>query len=82
MPGVVATEFGRNALGGGRDSREIPEAETPEDTAEVIADLIEHPRSEVYTRPGFKDRVVAYYSAEDVATVAAGPTTAPATRRS
>jgi len=39
----------------------------------VIADLIEHPRAEVYTRPIYKQQVGAYYTAEDVATIESQP---------
>jgi NADP-dependent 3-hydroxy acid dehydrogenase YdfG len=66
-PGVVATDFGRNARHGGVDSRQIPGAQSPEDVARVIADLIERPRADVYTRPGAQQMVVAYYAAEDMA---------------
>jgi NADP-dependent 3-hydroxy acid dehydrogenase YdfG len=66
-PGVVATDFGNNALHGGVDSRQMPGGQTPEEVAAVIADLIEHPRADVYTRPGAQQVVVAYYSAQDIA---------------
>jgi NAD(P)-dependent dehydrogenase (short-subunit alcohol dehydrogenase family) len=66
-PGVVATDFGANALHGGPDSRTFPDAQTPEQVAEVIADVIGSRRPDVYTRPGSRDRVASYYSslAED-----------------
>jgi NAD(P)-dependent dehydrogenase (short-subunit alcohol dehydrogenase family) len=67
LPGVVATDFGRNALHGGPDSRALPFAQPVEEVAQVIADLIEHPRAEVYTRPGLREQVAAYYAADDVA---------------
>jgi NAD(P)-dependent dehydrogenase (short-subunit alcohol dehydrogenase family) len=70
-PGVVATEFGVHALHGGRDSRQIPFAQPVTEVADVIADLIEHPRADVYTRPEFQKRVVAYFAAEDMAAVEA-----------
>jgi NAD(P)-dependent dehydrogenase (short-subunit alcohol dehydrogenase family) len=66
-PGVVATEFGANALGGGPDSRTLPGAQPAEEVAEVIADVIERPRADVYTRPGYQERIVAYFAAEDMA---------------
>ena len=66
LPGVVATDFGLHALGGGPDSRALPFAQPPEEVAEAIADAIERPRPDVYTRPGLKEQVVAYYAAEDV----------------
>ncbi len=73
LPGVVATEFGVNALGGGVDSRTLPFAQPAAEVAEVIADLIVHPRAETYTRPGLRDQVAAYYAAEDLAAVEAQP---------
>jgi NADP-dependent 3-hydroxy acid dehydrogenase YdfG len=66
-PGVVATEFGVHALGGGVDSRQMPNAQPAEEVAGVIVDLIEHPRADVYTRPGMREWVVSYFAAEDMA---------------
>ena len=66
-PGIVATEFGRNAKHGGIDSRQMPGAETAEGVAEVIGGVLEHPRADVYTRPGGQQMVAAYYSAKDMA---------------
>jgi NADP-dependent 3-hydroxy acid dehydrogenase YdfG len=77
-PGVVATEFGVHALGGGFDSRQMPNAQPVEEVAAVIADVIEHPRADVYTRPGMRDWVVSYYAAEDMgAAEAQSPATRP-----
>jgi len=67
MPGVVATEFGVNALHGGVDSRAFPTAQTAEQVAAVMAGLIAHPRADVYTRPEGQQRVVDYYAAPDMA---------------
>jgi short-subunit dehydrogenase len=66
-PGVVYTDFGRNALHGGPDSRQLPNGQSVEDVAAVIADLIESRRPDVYTRSGARDRVIEYYAglAED-----------------
>ena len=61
-PGVVRTEFGNNALHGGPDSRKLPDSQSAEEVASVIADLIEHPKPDLYTRAGWHDRVVAYYA--------------------
>jgi NADP-dependent 3-hydroxy acid dehydrogenase YdfG len=66
-PGVVATEFGIKTLHGGLDSRQIPGAQSAEEVAAVIADVLEHPRADVYTRPEGQGMVVAYYAAEDMA---------------
>jgi NADP-dependent 3-hydroxy acid dehydrogenase YdfG len=65
-PGVVATDFGRRARHGGPDSRQIPGAQPVEEVAKVIADLIENPRADVYTRPGAQQLIVGYYAAEDM----------------
>jgi NAD(P)-dependent dehydrogenase (short-subunit alcohol dehydrogenase family) len=72
-PGVVATDFGRNALYGGPDSRQLPGAQSPEEVAQVIAELIERPRADVYTRPGAQQVVVGYYAAEDMASAERQP---------
>lgn len=61
-PGVVYTEFGRNARHGGPDSRTFPEGQSAEEVAEVIAAVVESHASDVYTRRGYRDRVVEYYS--------------------
>ena len=66
MPGVVATEFGSNALHGGPDSRKLPSAQPVAEVAAAIADAIEHPRAEVYTQPEHHALAAAYYAAEDV----------------
>ncbi len=79
-PGVVATEFGVHALGGGPDSRRLPGSQSPEEVAGVIADLIERPRADVYTRPGVRDAVAAYFAAEDMAAMEGRPPGAPGPR--
>lgn len=73
MPGVVATDFGTSALHGGPDSRSLPGAQPVEEVAAVIADLIEHPRAEVYSRPQMREFAARYFAAEDVAALEAGP---------
>jgi short-subunit dehydrogenase len=60
-PGLVWTEFGRNARHGGPDSRQIPQGQEAGEVAAVIAGVIASRRLDVYTRPGSHDRVVAYY---------------------
>jgi NADP-dependent 3-hydroxy acid dehydrogenase YdfG len=65
-PGIVTTEFGTNALHGGIDSRKMPGAQSAAEVAEVIASVIEHPRADVYTRPGAQAMVAAYYAAKDM----------------
>jgi NAD(P)-dependent dehydrogenase (short-subunit alcohol dehydrogenase family) len=66
LPGVVATEFGVRALGGGPDSRTLPNAQPVDEVAAVIAELIEHPRAEVYTVPALRQHVLDYFGAEDM----------------
>lgn len=61
MPGIVATEFGNNALGGGPDSRALPGAQPVEEVAQVMVEVIEKPRAEVYSRPEMKAEVERYY---------------------
>lgn len=62
MPGIVTTDFGLNALGGGPDSRALPGAQSAEEVAAVIADAIEARRNgDVYTRPDAVQRVTDYY---------------------
>ena len=63
-PGVVATEFGLNALNGGVDSRQIPNAQSADAVAQVIADVIQSRKADVYTMPTGQKAVVEYYSAE------------------
>jgi NADP-dependent 3-hydroxy acid dehydrogenase YdfG len=80
-PGVVATEFGIHALGGGLDSRQMPMAQPVEEVARVIVEVIERPSADVYTRPGFSERVAAYYAAADMAAVEAEPPFLPSPQR-
>ena len=81
MPGVVATSFGANALHGGPDSRTLPSAQPVGEVAQAIANLIERPRAELYTRAELAQLASRYFSAEDVATVEAGPPFAMLPRR-
>jgi NADP-dependent 3-hydroxy acid dehydrogenase YdfG len=67
-PGVVRTEFGANARHGGPDSRSLPESQSAEEVAEVIADAIESRQPDVYTRKGASARIAAHY-----ATIGADP---------
>jgi NADP-dependent 3-hydroxy acid dehydrogenase YdfG len=82
LPGVVATPFGANALHGGLDSRAMPGAQTAEEVAKVIADVIAHPKADVYTRPGARETIANYFAAEDMAAVEAQfPASTPAAAR-
>jgi short-subunit dehydrogenase len=75
MPGVVRTDFARNALGG---TPTLPggagagPSQTPEEVAEVIARLIAEPRAEVYTNPASAEIARRYF--EDIAAFEAGAT--------
>jgi NAD(P)-dependent dehydrogenase (short-subunit alcohol dehydrogenase family) len=60
LPGVVATEFGVNALGGGVDSRALPGGQTAEEVARVMADGIQARRADIYTRPEGLESVLGY----------------------
>jgi short-subunit dehydrogenase len=61
-PGIVWTNFGVNALHGGPDSRQFPDGQTADDVAQVIARAVDSREPDVYTRAGFRERVVSYYS--------------------
>lgn len=60
-PGLVWTDFGKHTLHGGPDSRDLPNGQEASEVAAVIASVIDTRRSDVYTRPGSHDRVVAYH---------------------
>jgi len=60
-PGVVATDFGLNALHGGPDSRTLRGAQDVDEVGDVIAWVIETRRPDAYTRQGAKARVNEYY---------------------
>src|SRR5512141_2136591 len=51
-PGVVRTDFGKNARHGGPDSRELPNSQSAEEVAAVIAGVMESRLPDVYTRAG------------------------------
>jgi NAD(P)-dependent dehydrogenase (short-subunit alcohol dehydrogenase family) len=60
LPGMVATTFGLNALGGGVDSRTLPGAQPVEEVARVIADGMLAGRGDLYTRPDGLERVLEH----------------------
>ena len=66
MPGVVLTEFPKNALGGTPPIKfsGMMQPQTAEDVAVTIANVIEHPKAEVYTNPATPEVGRRYY--EDV----------------
>jgi short-subunit dehydrogenase len=59
-PGVVRTDFGLNALHGGPDSRQMPDSQSADEVAAVIAGVIDSRQPDVYTRTGAHDRVASY----------------------
>ncbi|MDI1479410.1 SDR family NAD(P)-dependent oxidoreductase [Polyangium sp. y55x31] len=64
-PGIVATDFGLNAVHGGVDSRSLPGAQSVDEVADVVIDVIRNPRIDVYTRPVYADNVRRYYEDMD-----------------
>jgi short-subunit dehydrogenase len=70
MPGMVTTEFARNAMGGTpavtwasrAGGGGGPQIQSADEVAASIEELIETPRAEVYTQPGQPDTVLRYFS--------------------
>jgi NADP-dependent 3-hydroxy acid dehydrogenase YdfG len=60
-PGVVATDFGSNAMHGGPDSHTLPNAQDVHEVGAVMAWAIEEQRTDVYTRPGSKAWITSFY---------------------
>jgi NAD(P)-dependent dehydrogenase (short-subunit alcohol dehydrogenase family) len=60
IPGVVASDFGKNALGGGPDSRAIPGAQAVDEVARIIADGLFTGPVDVYTRPEGLERALQH----------------------
>jgi short-subunit dehydrogenase len=67
MPGLVSTEFAKNAVGGVAAVRTgaVPPAQTAEEVAAVIAGVIRNPVPEVYTNA--QQAAIAQRYFEDVA---------------
>ena len=59
-PGVIATDFGQNALGSKGDSRKIPGAQSAEDVAHVVCEAALRGRGDVYTLPNAAPMVREY----------------------
>ena len=59
-PGVVRTDFGKNALHGGPDSHTLPNSQSAEEVAAVIAQVMTDRRPDVYSRPGMAEMVGSY----------------------
>jgi short-subunit dehydrogenase len=77
MPGIVTTDFARNALGaipthapGGPPPGGPMQPQTAEAVAAMIADLLEHPTAELYTNPASAEIARRYFA--DVADFEAG----------
>lgn len=64
MPGMVATEFGRNAIGSPPDTPIYsgPHVQSVEAVADVIGNAIDHPVAEVYTNPASADMALRYFA--------------------
>lgn len=80
-PGQMATPFGANAkhvamlppLVIEQIRRANSDRQSADEAAAVIADVLERPRADVYTRPGVREVVAAYYAAEDMETIEKAP---------
>lgn len=71
-PPVVRTDFGLNARHGGPDSRTLPNSQSAEEVAAVIAGVIQSRLPDVYTAPGSQQRVAGYYASIGVDGAEAG----------
>jgi NADP-dependent 3-hydroxy acid dehydrogenase YdfG len=68
MPGIVTTDFSKNALGGPPQTFptvRLMKSQNAEEAARAIASLIDDPRAEIYTNPALADLAVRYI--QDVA---------------
>ena len=61
-PGVVRTDFGRNARHGGPDSNTLPGSQSAEEVAAVIVSVVRSRKPDVYTRPGSQQSIAAFYA--------------------
>lgn len=61
-PGAVTTDFGLNALHGGADSRTLPNAQSAEEVAAGLVQLINEPKADQYSREGMRQTVVDYFA--------------------
>jgi short-subunit dehydrogenase len=64
MPGMVATEFARNAIGAPPDAAVYAggHVQTVEQVADIIADVIANPVAEVYTNPASAEMARKYFA--------------------
>jgi short-subunit dehydrogenase len=67
MPGMVGTEFGRNALGSAPDTPVYagPHVQNVADVADIIAGAIANPVAEVYTNPASPEMARRYFADVD-----------------
>lgn len=70
MPGIVKTDFHKNAMGGSPALPPGATTQTPEEVAGVIAKLIDHPQTEVYSNPAMAGLARRYF--EDMGAFEAG----------
>jgi NAD(P)-dependent dehydrogenase (short-subunit alcohol dehydrogenase family) len=73
LPGAVTTDFRANALGGqpqGMPSGGALQAQTAEEAAATIVNLIDNPQPEIYTNPVLTDILRRYY--QDIESFEAG----------
>ncbi|HMB81648.1 MAG TPA: SDR family NAD(P)-dependent oxidoreductase, partial [Vicinamibacterales bacterium] len=61
MPGLVSTDFQRNAVGGTPQLPASTPSQTPDEVAGAIVHAIEHPVAEVYTNPQQAAIVLQYF---------------------
>ena len=67
MPGLVSTEFARNVIGTPSTAppQWTPNAamkpQTADEVADAVAELIEHPRAEIYTNPASPEMARRYF---------------------
>jgi len=64
MPGLVSTDFQKNAAGGSPPIPPSTESQTADEVAAAIAGVIERPVAEIYTNPRQRDVALKYF--EDV----------------
>jgi short-subunit dehydrogenase len=63
MPGAVSTGFAGNALHAPENVVPVPFAQTADEVAEVMINLIDNPQPEIYTNPAVQlEQVKRYYS--------------------
>jgi len=67
MPGIVSTDFAANARGASPGTATVSPggpmaAQTAEEVATIIADVVDDPRPDVYTNPAHPELARAYYA--------------------